>query len=310
MNRTAIQGLSKEVLGEIPQAIIRKTIGMCNEVYELQLADNSYVLRMNQDKEWIYGTHKFLPLFQELEIKVPSIIAEDYSKSTYPFCYQIQTKIAGQDLAIVFPELSPSELKAIAKEVSNIFDKFNALPYRKSFGGLTGMNEGQQESQWAIIEERIRTIRERNQRSNVLGEEVLKILDQLLADYQSYFRSVKPKLYFDDLNSKNVMIHNGRFNGIVDLDFLTKGDYLEGIGGIIAAWCGTAAGEIYINAILEYQRLDEFQRKIARAYGILHLILWTSEEGIRFNSNSTGEINWTRVEEKRRKILDLYASIS
>ncbi|MEL7421416.1 MAG: aminoglycoside phosphotransferase family protein [Bacteroidota bacterium] len=307
MNRTAIQDLSKEVLGQIPQAIIRKTIGICNEVYELQFADKSYILRMNREKEWIYGTHKFLPLFQELGIKVPSIIAEDYSKSSYPFCYQIQTKIAGQDLAIVFPELSPAELKAIAKEVSNIFDKFNALPYRKSFGGLTGMNEGQEESQLAIIKERVRTIRERNQSSNVLGEEVLQILDQLLTDYQPYFQSVRPKLYFDDLNSKNVMIHNGRFNGIVDLDFLTKGDYLEGIGGIIAAWYGTAAGEIYINAIFTYQRLDEFQQKVARAYGILHLILWTSEEGIRFNSNSTGEINWTRVEEKRSKILDLYA---
>ena len=106
------------------------------------------------------------------------------------------------------------------------------------------------------------------------------------------------------------MIHNGRFNGLVDLDFLSKGDYLEGIGGIIAAWYGTEAGDTYINAIFEYPKLDEFRRKVASVYGIFHLTLWTSEEGIRFNSNSTGSIDWSRVAEKRKKILDLYRTIS
>jgi len=309
MNKEAIQKVSEKVFGIIPLEINRKTIGMCNEVYELKYSADSFILRMNKEKEWIYGTHKFLPLFQELKIKTPKIVAEDYSKTEFPFCYQVQTKIEGEDLLIVFNDLSPFDLKEIAKEVSLIFDKFNSLPYKNSFGGLTGMNEQNNESLLAIIEEKRKLITQRNASSNVIDEEVASIYNKLIEGYKKYFLSVKPKLYFDDMSSKNVMIHNRRFNGLVDLDFLMKGDYLEGIGGIIAEWHGNESGESYINEILQLQRLSELQQKVAKVYAIFHLVLWTSEEGVRFNSNSTGEINWSNIEKKKRKIISLYHSI-
>ena len=93
MNRKSIQEISKISFGRIPLDIKRMTIGICNEVFELQYENTSYIIRINTEKEWIYGTHKFLPIFQELQIKTPQILAEDYSKSKFPFCYQIQTKI-------------------------------------------------------------------------------------------------------------------------------------------------------------------------------------------------------------------------
>ena len=137
-----------------------------------------------------------------------------------------------------------------------------------------------------------------------------EIHNELLENFNSYFLGVKPKLYYDDICSKNVMIRNGKFNGLVDLDFLMKGDYLEAIGRMIASWHGEESGEIYIKEIIKYQKLDEFQQKIIKVYAILNLILWTSEEGIRFNGNSTGEINWSNVKKKKRKIVELYHSIS
>ena len=198
------------------------TIGMCNEVYELKYASNSYILRMNKVKDHLYGTHKHLPLFKKLQIKTPDIVIEDYSKTELPFCYQIQTKIEGKDLLLVFHELSSSELKAIAKEISLIYDKFNTLPDQN--------NRQNEESQLASVENRRKGIIERNKTSKVLDEEVLEILNGLIDDHKSYFQKVTSKLYFDDMNSKNVMIHNGQFNGLVDLDFLSTGDYLDGIG--------------------------------------------------------------------------------
>lgn len=309
MNEISIQRVCETEFGQPPLKITRKKIGMCNEVYELHFETKSYILRMNNEKEWIYGTHKFLPLFQELNIKVPSIISADYSKTKFSFCYQIQTKIEGKDLLIVFNELSPSELKAIAGDLSLIFDKFNALPYEKNFGGITGVKEEQIENLFTIIEDKRKRIVQRNGSTKVIDKEVVEMHNELVEDYKEYFLSARPKLYYDDLNSKNVMIHHGKFNGLVDLDFLMKGDYLDAIGGIIAAWYGTESGEIYINEIFKLQRLDEFQQKMAKVYAIFHLLMWTSEEGVKFNGNSTGEINWLSVEKKKRKIISLYNSI-
>ena len=50
-------------------------------------------------------------------------MAEDYSKAFVPLNYQIQSKIEGQDLGVVFFSLNDEQLKAIAKEVAGIFKK-------------------------------------------------------------------------------------------------------------------------------------------------------------------------------------------
>ena len=87
MNTQQIEAISQKVWGQKPLKITRKTIGICNQVYELDFGDTAYILRMNMHKSLLYGTHKFLPLFKELGIKTPEITAEDYSQTTFPFCY-------------------------------------------------------------------------------------------------------------------------------------------------------------------------------------------------------------------------------
>lgn len=305
MNETDIIKIGRAELLGTPKEIKHMTTGICNEVYELKYESNSFILRMNREKEWIYGTHRFLPLFKKLGINTPDIVSEDYSKTKFPFCYQILTRLDGEDLANIFPQLSEIELSGIAQDLSEIFDKFKSLPIESSFGGMTGLHEDKRENQLIILEAKKEQIIQRNEQSHVLEEEILDRYVHLLDKFREYFLNVRPQLYFDDMNSKNVMIHNGKFNGLVDLDFMMKGDILEGIGGIVAAWFGTKLGNTFIHDVFKFQALDEVQIKIAKAYGVFHLILWTSEEGIRFNSSSTGKINWSNVEQKRKKISQL-----
>ena len=306
MTKEDIQKVSEKVFGEFPLEIQRKTIGMCNEVYEMKYSSQSYIIRMNKVKELIYGTHKHLPLFKKLSIKTPDIIAEDYSKTVFPFCYQVQNKIEGEDLGLVIQQLSSDQLKGIASEISDIFDKFNSL---EDFGGLDEYKNRQGESPLKGLESRRTSILERNEHSKVLDQEILDINDHLLESYKDYFRQLSPRLFYDDISAKNVMIHEGKFNGLVDLDFLSVGDYLDAIGAIIACWYGEEAGDLYVNEIIRLQELDDYHQQLVKVYAIFHLILWTSEEGVRFNSNATGEINWEKVEAKRRKIIGLYQTI-
>ena len=53
MNKESIQEIGKKKLEGVPLEINRKTIGMCNEVYELNYKSSSYILRINEEKEWI-----------------------------------------------------------------------------------------------------------------------------------------------------------------------------------------------------------------------------------------------------------------
>ncbi len=309
MHKQDIDKVCKIEFQEFPQKIIRKTVGICNEVFEVKFRNKSYILRINKEKNYLYGTHKFFPLFQKLKIKTPRIIAENYSKNKFAFCYQFLSKIQGKDLGLVIHKLSEKNLKSIAIEISNIFDKFNQIPSKKDFGGISGLNEEKYNSLSEIILNHKQTILDRNEKTGVIDQLLLKILNEVIDTHQDYFLEVKAKLYYDDISSKNIMIHHGKFNGLVDLDFLMKGDYLEAIGRIMASWYGNKHGEIYINEIMKLQKLDDNQKKIVKVYAILNLIYWISEEGIKFNSNSSEVINWNKVRSKKRQVLGLFDEI-
>ena len=181
-----IKQLSQEQLGTAPDNIIRQTIGMCNEVYELKYEAESYILRMNQHKDLIYGTHVHLPLFQQLGIPTPSIIAEDYSKSIYPFCYQILSRIPGKDIGQLINQLTKANLSNIAKAVSDIFDKFNTLAPVDSFGGITGKGEEHLTSLLSGYTLLRTNIERQNRESRVISSEILHIYDQLIDHFKSY----------------------------------------------------------------------------------------------------------------------------
>ncbi len=310
MKEVDINKICEIEFNEMPREIVKKTVGMCNEVYEVTLEDRSVILRMNKEKRHLYGTHKFLPIFEKLQINTPHIIAEDYSMKNVPFCYQILNKIEGNDLGTVIDKLNEQELKLIAKKVSGIFNKFNELPKENSFGNVHSDSEEEFKTLLEVVKNQKNIIVERNSKTGVVDKKILNILDWILNEYEEYFLSVESGLYYDDISSKNVMIYEGKFNGLVDLDFLTKGDYLEAIGSIMASWYGTDYGEIYTEAVMKNRNLDDENRKVVKMYAILHLIYWLSEEGIQFNSNTSSVINWDNVKDKEQKIIKLFSNLN
>lgn len=219
-----------------------------------------------------------------------------------PFCYHILSKIDGEDLGIVISRLNKEELKLIAKEISYIFNKFKSLPADDVFGEMSGLDEEKYNTLFEIIKNQQAIILERNLKTGIIDEESMNILEQIIEDYKDYFINAKSGLYYDDICSKNIMIYKRRFNGIVDLDFLMRGDYLEAIGRIMASWYGDKHGEVYIDEIIKQQKLNNNQKKIVKMYAVLHLIYWLSEEGIKFNSNSSGVVDWDNVKKTKKRL--------
>jgi aminoglycoside phosphotransferase (APT) family kinase protein len=124
-----------------------------------------------------------------------------------------------------------------------------------------------------------------------MDEEMVGIADNLYKCYQAYFSSIKPTTYYGDICSKNVMIHQGVFSGLVDLDGLTQGDPLEAIGRIKLSWLGTRHGEIYSTAIMDELGLNQEQRNLVTMYALLNQISWACENGIQFNQNTKAVID-------------------
>jgi aminoglycoside phosphotransferase (APT) family kinase protein len=140
-----------------------------------------------------------------------------------------------------------------------------------------------------------------------MDDEIGGIAENLYAQYRSYFASIKPTTYYGDICSKNVMINQGVFSGLVDLDGLTQGDPLEAIGRIKLSWYATHHGDLYSTALMDNLHLNREQRCLVSMYALLNQISWACENGIQFNQNTKAEINEGK-KWKDRAVIKILAS--
>ncbi|HAU0262654.1 TPA: phosphotransferase [Legionella pneumophila] len=291
---------------EMPKSINRITIGICNEVYSVPLNTKEVIVRLSSTDKYLRGSQVHIPEFKGLGIKVPDILAEDYSQSLIPFCYQIQNKFEGQDLGLVIESLNEAQLKKLAHEIAVIFRKVETLPvtaqYGVVWGGDNDLSDSWSERMKLWVEESI----ERGKITGVMDSEMESIATQLYLEYTIYFNSVKPTMYYGDICSKNVMIHEGLFNGLVDLDGLTQGDPLEALGRIKLSWFDTPYGDFYSNAIMEELALDKKQCQLVMVYALLNQISWACENGIQFNQNTKPVVNWEKAKKDKAAIKKLF----
>jgi aminoglycoside phosphotransferase (APT) family kinase protein len=298
--------LEKE-FGESSENIERMTTGLANEVYLVALSSKKVIVRLNTDPKQMMGSERHIPLLKSKGIKVPDILASDYSKSFVPFAYQIQTKIEGKDIGAVIETLSDEELKKLGAEIAHIIDALKVIPTNGKFGWV-GNDDTPLHNTWLEILQPNKII-ERNEQTGVVGQIYVDKYFTVLEKFKSYFEQVPSTFYYDDMSSKNVLINNGSFAGLVDLDTMAYGDPLEVIGRIEASWFGTRYGQFYTNSVEDALSLTSEQREIVTAYAFFNRVHWLSERGIKFNANTSEEIDWKLVEADRKIIDSILAKI-
>ncbi len=299
-----INQISLKHFGISPKSFHRIAKGICNDVFDIVLPDKEIIIRLSSDDSFLKGSSHNIPLLKSLGINVPDILAEDYSKKNSPFSYQIQTKIDGQDIGEIIETLNESQLLLIAQEIANIFTKLSTVPTDGKFGDYPPNSGSTETTTWTErMEGRVQKAIKRGESTGILDHELKELLLYTFSNNTDYFSSIPSKLYFSDVSSKNVMIYEGRFNGLVDLDSLSRGDYLEAIGKIQLSWWGTHYGQVYTIAIMDALNLDSESRQKVTMYSLLHAIFWTCENGIQFNLNTSAEVDKNKEAQDKQRIM-------
>jgi aminoglycoside phosphotransferase (APT) family kinase protein len=290
-HKLAVAHIIQKEFGERARDIRRMTAGIANEVYSVRLSRREVIVRLNADGQSMRGSPAHIALFHSLGIPVPELLAADYSKSLVPFAYQIQSRLDGVDLGQVIEQLSEDQLKAIAREIAAIVRKLEPLPTNGRFGWTGGGEEAAFATWLDLLQDMRAQIAQRDEITRVVGERRLQAIDALLKTHRSYLSRVPSRFYFDDMSSKNVMVADGRFVGLVDLDTVAYGDPLEGIGRIEASWFGAPYGRLYADAVMAELDLTAEARRMVSVYATLNRIYWLSERGFKFNANTSTQID-------------------
>ena len=111
-----------------------------------------------------------------------------------------------------------------------------------------------------------------------------------------YFSQIDPTPFLDDVTTKNLLIHNGKLSGIVDVDEICYGDSLLVVGLTNMALLSMRADTKYIDYWLDELKVDDEQRKAVGFYTLLFCIDFMSEQGMYFNNDKNVSVNQNKVD--------------
>lgn len=270
MNSNIISEIFFSCFNKIPQETERCAIGIGNNVYIVKCDDNKYILRCSGDKNAYEDTVYWLKRLFALNIPVPKVLfCGQYQK----YSYLILNYIEGKDIGLVYCGLTAEEKKKIAKDVIAIQRKVSRLT-------LENIDD---EWSWADF---VDNILERAEKLIVQNgyfdvQKVTRLREQKVC-LEKYFSAVKPVAYLDDISTKNLLIHNGRISGIIDVDWIGTGDDLTFIALTYVALLNMDCETDYVEYLLKERGCTASEMKAFCFYSMMYCVDFMGERGTQF----------------------------
>lgn len=99
---------------------------------------------------------------------------------------------------------------------------------------------------------------------------------------QEYLNSVKPIPYLDDISTKNLLIHEGRVSGVIDIDWIGRGDCLTFISMTYVALLNMNCDTDYVDYLLEEMNCSVLEQKAFLFYCLIFCVDFMGERGSTF----------------------------
>lgn len=269
MNDSVVNALCIQVFGAAPDSVRRAETGMVNTVYILNAGGERYVLRMSKEKGAYAESRRILREAAHLGLPVPEVIACGASGE---YEYMFISFIEGEDLGLVYPKLTNSEKRLIAEQTAEI---------QRKAAGLICVTKP--EPWYGFAEEMLVRAEERMRQSGYFGPEKASRIMQEAVYLKSYFESLAPVSYLDDISTKNLLIHKGRVSGVIDIDEVGFGDPMTFIALTRTALLSMSCDDDICGYLLDAMGASEKQRTAETFYSLMYCADLMSERGMTFN---------------------------
>jgi hypothetical protein len=294
-------------MGEPVLTVERFSTGACHFVYDVTTeSQQTLVVRIAkpENKAFLTGAMYWHMLLKPKGVPLPNILYSDLEAVTSPFPYMIIERLAGEDLGIVYPQLSTAEKKVLAGEVSRIQETAGTLPLGKGYGFVSSYESGSFLQAWVdVLHGSLARSRKRIQSVGVVDARHVDRVAGRIAKYESYFSQVKPKSFLDDTTTRNVIVSGGKLSGIVDVDFVCFGDNLFPIALTQMSLLNAGFDVDYIDFWCDAANITEEQRGVLQFYTALFCVDFMGELGQTFNKESAQVVK-TKDVQRLSGILD------
>lgn len=274
MNEEKITKLCLDCLGEQPKNITRCNVGHGNYVYIVELADRKVVVRCSEEIGAYKDTTYWLEKLETIDIPVPRVLGKGVFEG---YEYLILTYFEGQDIGLVYTSLTDEEKREIAKTVVEIQNRVSVLT----------LEDIPADWSWKVsyVEDMLVRAKERIIANGCYFEP--EKVDRLMEvskkpELAEYFETIQPIAYLDDISTKNLLIHEGRVTGVIDIDWMGEGDKLTYAAMTKMALMNMGCDTDYVTYLLDEMQLTEIEKKAFVFYTLLYCVDFMGERGMWF----------------------------
>lgn len=277
-------------LGTPAQTISRFPTGLAHYVFDVLTTDGRRVVarlaRRGQEDTFASAVY-WHQLLAPRGVPLPALLAVDVQPSRGSFPYMLMERLPGRDLGEEYLSLSISQKRRLAQQLARIQESVSELPPGPGFGFARSYDDPSLHATWADV---LRDILERSRTSmEAVGVVPTRHVDRVarkLAAYATYFVAIQPTAFLDDTTTKNVLVHNGRLSGIVDVDVVCFGDPLFTLALTQMALLKRGYDTEYITFWSDALELTAEQRAVLTLYTAIFCVDFLSELGQRFNHDA------------------------
>jgi len=294
-NRDTAIRIIKQEIGMKPINVTRFTTGYCHCVYYVKTKNGEFVLRITgkDAKNYYYGSIKWLSELDTLGIPVPKIISHGQNEDVF---FALLSFIPGKDLGEIYYTLNDSQKRKIVRELSVIQRKIANLPTSGRYGYLHSENTDSFITWIEYIESCIARARKRIRKNKIFDADICDCVTAAMDNQKEYLLKVQPTPFLDDITTKNVLIHEGKLSGIVDIDEICCGDPLFVIGLTNMALLFMQTDTKYIDYWLDEMNADDVQRNAVVFYTLLFCVDFMGEQGMQFGNDKVISYNQKTVD--------------
>lgn len=270
MNEEMISQIFLELFSKEPSAIDRCAVGHGNYVYIVEGTGAKYVIRCSEESNVYDHTIYWLNKLSSIEIPVPKVIARGKCEE---YEYLILSYLEGKDIGLVYQHLNDDDKRAIAKEIVLIQDRVAAVQLENVELGWS----------WSsFVNYMLERAMERITQNGYFDVGKVEQLQEAMQQLEGYFADVRATAYLDDINTKNLLIHNGRISGIIDIDWIGIGDKLTFAALTNMALLNMGYDTDYVKYILEEMQVSDVQKKAFLFYTMMYCVDFMGERGMQF----------------------------
>lgn len=287
--------IGRSVLGEEILSVTRFPLGLRHWVYEVIPArTNPVVVRIGarENRDDLAGAVFWQEHLRPLGVPLAIILHAELDMERFDFPFLILERLPGTDLGNVYRHLGKEQRRTLAGRMVDLQHLAAQLPDAPGFGYAPDYSGRDLRDSWSdVLRDDLERSSQRITATGLVDPIWVSRVASLLARVERQLACVQPRAFFHDITTKNVIIHEGKLSGIVDVDSMAFGDPLLTVALTQVSLLSRGESTNYTDAWCEAMGKEACEERLLDAYITLFALNFLGELGQQFNRETPAPVD-------------------